>query len=77
MNTKQPDWDDAASRILTVLIPLLLKAGRDNGVSLTEMGAFRKNIVHELSKDRLVLFLGNQDVGLKCRMALVKWKFHR
>jgi hypothetical protein len=45
MKTRQPNWEDAASRILTVLIPLLLKAGRDSGVSLNEMAAFRKDIV--------------------------------
>jgi len=45
MNTKQPNWDEAASQILTVVIPLFLKAGRENGVSLTDLGAFRKTIV--------------------------------
>lgn len=44
MNAKQPNWDEAASEILTVVIPLFLKAGRENGVSLTDLGAFRKTI---------------------------------
>lgn len=44
MNTRQPNWDDAASKILTVVIPLFLKAGKEDGVSLTDLGAFRKTI---------------------------------
>jgi hypothetical protein len=51
MNAKKPDWEDAASEILTVTIPLLLKAGRENGVSLTDLGTFRTKIVAIIRKE--------------------------
>lgn len=51
LDAKKPNWEDAASEILTVTIPLLLKAGRENGVSLTDLGTFRTKIVAIIRKE--------------------------
>lgn len=53
MTAHKPNWDNAASEILTVTIPLLLKAGRENGVSLMDLGTFRTAIVSILREEAL------------------------
>jgi len=51
MSDKKPDWENAASEILSVLIPLLLKVRRENEVSLTDLGGFRSQVVDILRSE--------------------------
>jgi hypothetical protein len=51
MNAKEPNWEKAASEILSALIPLLLNARRDSGVSLSELGGFRDRVVEILRRE--------------------------
>ena len=51
MNAKKTDWENAASEILAVLIPMLLKVHRDSEVSLTDLGGFRDRVVDILRKE--------------------------
>jgi len=53
VTAKKPNWDDAASEILTEMIPLLLKAGGENGVSLTDLGTFRSAIASIIREEAL------------------------